>query len=173
MEKDTNSRIDDLAGKIDTSRAKVQKVEDDLHGALARIAALEQGGRGGQGRAPGGELRRNTIVFHSGIKIWTSFSTALTTSPLVRAWAPAHGGLWLSLTSAFDLATLLVRRMLEIIQEISKAGLELQGGKRPLWASFSKMPAERGRASVAGSHHQGCAWLGDLQVAGMGARAEG
>ena len=43
MEKNTNSRIDDLAGKIDTSRAKVQKVEDDLHGALARIAALEQG----------------------------------------------------------------------------------------------------------------------------------
>ena len=73
--------------------------------------------------------------------------------------------------------------MLEIIQDINKTGLELQDGK----ASFSKTPAERGRASVAGSvkkivmHHrpnlvgeldtdynQGCAWLGDLQVAGMG-----
>ena len=43
MEKNTNSKIDDLAGKIDTSTAKVQKVEDDLQGALARIAALEQG----------------------------------------------------------------------------------------------------------------------------------
>ena len=43
MEKNTNSKIDDLAGKIDTSTAKVQKVEDDLQGALARIAGLEQG----------------------------------------------------------------------------------------------------------------------------------
>ena len=71
-----------------------------------------------------------------------------------------------SFSLLFDLASLLVRRMLEIIQEISKAGLELQGGKRPLWASFSKMPAERGRASVAGSvkrivvHHHGCAMAG-------------
>ena len=38
-------------------------------------------------------------------------------------------------------------KSMEIIQDINKTGLELQDGK----ASFSKTPAERGRASVAGS----------------------
>ena len=40
--------------------------------------------------------------------------------------------------------------MLEVVQEVNKSSLALQGGKRSLWCSFSRSPAERGKASVAG-----------------------
>ena len=204
MEQKTNHKIDSLADKIDASTSKVQKVEDDLKGTLARIAALEQ--HGGPGKASGGEGRRNTLVFGGWVE---APRKGIVLDPLKQCLD--H----LNLTEKMDSdpfctgprravalanfharqdesASDLRRRMLEIIQEINKASLQLQGGKRALWASFSRTPAERGRASVAGSikkvvmnhranlvgeldmaYNQGCAWLGDLQVAGMGPRAEG
>ncbi|CAE7428891.1 unnamed protein product [Symbiodinium sp. CCMP2456] len=82
--------------------------------------------------------------------------------------------------------------MLEILQEVNRAELALEGGKRSLWSSFSKTPVERGRASVAGSikkivmghrpnlvgeldtdYNQGAAWLGEDMVAGMGPPPDG
>eukprot|EP00439_Symbiodinium_sp_Y106_P041235 s4246_g5.t1 len=104
-----------------------------------------------------------------------------------------RGRLWDILENETDESPAdLRRRMLEVIQEINKASLALEGGRRPLRASFSKTPAERGRASVAGSikkivmnhrsnlaseldtdYNQGSAWLGDAQVAGMGAPPAG
>ena len=83
-------------------------------------------------------------------------------------------------------------RMLHIIQVIGASKVELAGGARPLWASFSKTPAERGRASLASAvrkvilrckeqrlgdldieYTTGRTWIRDDQITGMGEPPEG
>ena len=83
-------------------------------------------------------------------------------------------------------------RMLHVIQIINASKVELAGGARPLWASFSKAPAERGRASLAAvvrkiilrlreprlgdleiEYNTGRTWIRDDQITGMGPPPDG
>ena len=83
-------------------------------------------------------------------------------------------------------------RMLHVIQIINASKVELAGGARPLWASFSKTPAERGRASLAAvvrkiilrlreprlgdleiEYNTGRTWIRDDQITGMGPPPDG
>ena len=80
------------------------------------------------------------------------------------------------------------QRMLHVVQVVNAAKLELEGGVRPLWCSFSKSPEERGRAALAAlvkkavlksAPHRapdldvefplGRSWIKEDQISGMGA----
>ena len=79
------------------------------------------------------------------------------------------------------------KRMLRVLQVINAAKVELEGGARVLWCSFSRSPAERGRAAVAAvvkkalmrhapgrlpdldvEYSTGNSWIKDDQLTGMG-----
>eukprot|EP00439_Symbiodinium_sp_Y106_P039857 s5028_g4.t2 len=170
-----------------------------------RIHVLEERGHQ-QGGAPGGDHRKHSLVFggwcdntrrnvilhqldeslkHLGLLPHFD-SSPFTTGPR-RAVALCN----FSLRRGEQFPDLR-RRMLEVVQEVNKSGLALQGGKRSLWCSFSRSPAERGKASVAGcikkivanhranllpeldlDYNAGSAWLSDSQVAGMGTPPSG
>ncbi|CAE7029602.1 Pol [Symbiodinium sp. CCMP2592] len=80
------------------------------------------------------------------------------------------------------------QRMLKVLQAVNGARVEVEGCAKPLWCSFSRSPAERGRAAVAAivkkvlmthapgracdldvEFASGIAWIRDDQLSGMGA----
>ncbi|CAE7196595.1 unnamed protein product [Symbiodinium sp. CCMP2592] len=79
------------------------------------------------------------------------------------------------------------QRMMKVLQTVNAGKVQLEGAAKTLWCSFSRTPAERGRASVTAlikktvmrhcparqddldlDYATGCAWVRDDQVAGMG-----
>ena len=79
------------------------------------------------------------------------------------------------------------QRMIHVIQVINTSQVQLEGAARPLWASFSKSPEERGRAALAAvvrkailrmapermpdvdvEYPTGRTWVKEDQISGMG-----
>ena len=198
-------KMDRLDAKLDEASERTTNLETQLKAAVDRIHVLEERGHQ-QGGAPGGDHRKHSLVFggwcdntrrnvilhqldeslkHLGLLPHFD-SSPFTTGPR-RAVALCN----FSLRRGEQFPDLR-RRMLEVVQEVNKSGLALQGGKRSLWCSFSRSPAERGKASVAGcikkivanhranllpeldlDYNAGSAWLSDSQVAGMGTPPSG
>ena len=134
----------------------------------------------------GGQTTRGAL---SSCTSWESRSltSRSSTSSTASLSQPARAGPWHCATSVQGRVRTHQSYAVEldVVQEINRAELALQGGKRSLWASFSRTPAERGRASVAGcikkvvAHHRpghlgdldldygaGAAWMGETQLAG-------
>ena len=156
-------KMDRLDAKLDEASERTTNLETQLKAAVDRIHVLEERGHQ-QGGAPGGDHRKHSLVFggwcdntrrnvilhqldeslkHLGLLPHFD-SSPFTTGPR-RAVALCN----FSLRRGEQFPDLR-RRMLEVVQEVNKSGLALQGGKRSLWCSFSRSPAERGKASVAG-----------------------
>ncbi|CAE7223910.1 unnamed protein product [Symbiodinium sp. CCMP2592] len=198
-EKRQDEKLSRLDAKVEASLAKSNTMEDQLRTALDRIKALEDKGVPG---GSGGDQRRTSLVFGGWAEntrrnvILHQLSESLSHLKLNHlldsdpfTTGPRRAVALCNFTQrSSESPPELRRRMLELVQEINKADLALQGGRRNLWCSFSRSPAERGRASVAGcvkkivAHHRathpseldldyaaGAAWMGDMQLAGMGA----
>ena len=136
-----NKKFEHLDGKIDQASAQTAKLEGELREAIERIQALE-----GRGSVPGGDHRRTSLVFGgwnentrrsiilhqleqslAHLKVKHLFdSDPFTTGPR-RAVALCH-----FTARPSETPPELRRRMLEIVQEVNGASLDLQGGKRSL-----------------------------------------
>ena len=77
--------------------------------------------------------------------------------------------------------------MLGVLQVVNASKVQLEGSQKPLWAAFSKTPAERGRAALASvvkkavmrhaphragdldlEYTSGRSWIRDDQISGTG-----
>ncbi|CAE7563884.1 KIN14I [Symbiodinium sp. KB8] len=79
------------------------------------------------------------------------------------------------------------QRMLHVLQVVNASKVQLEGSQKPMWAAFSKTPAERGRAALASvvkkavmqhaphragdldlEYTSGRSWIRDDQISGTG-----
>ena len=86
----------------------------------------------------------------------------------------------------------LRERMIRILQAVNASKVSLEGAARPLWCSFSKSPAERGKASLAAvvkkavhrfapnrasdldiEYPTGRSWIREDQITGMNEQSSG
>ncbi|CAE7455558.1 unnamed protein product [Symbiodinium sp. CCMP2592] len=205
LEAKQNKRIEGLETKIDQGVAQTQTLQGELRQALERIKALEDR-PGGLGKGDGSSGRRTSLVFGGWCDGTRKHVILHQLQESLKYLAVDHlldsDPFCTGPRRAVALSNFVVRggenqgdlrkRMLDIVQEVNRAKLTLQGGKRPLWASISKTPEERGRAALAGvtkklvmnhrpglvseldlDYAQGAAWIGEYPVAGMGVPPEG
>ena len=192
-------RMDKLESKVLDQGSVVEGLEAQLRDLGDRLSKVEQGGQPAVGHGPD---RRSTLVFGG-------WSTDTRRQVLLHQLDKALQGLHLKSSLDSDPFTTGARRsvalcqfrtraqespgdarqrMLHVIQTVNAAKLEMEGGSRPLWASFSKSPEERGRAALAAvvrkiilqhaphriadldtEYPTGRTWVREDQISGMGA----
>ena len=191
-------RMDKIEHKVDDQAGAVASLEAQLKEMGERLAVVENRPQAGAGASPD---RKNTLVF-GGWAADTRKGTLL--SQLDQALVgldikkeldsePFTTGARRSVASCQfrrrpqegDGETR--QRMLRVIQIVNDSKVNIQGAPRPLWASFSKSPEERGRAALAAvvrksvlraapqrlgdldvEYPTGRSWIKDDQLSGMG-----
>ena len=192
-------RLDKLESKVLDQGSVVEGLEAQLRDLGDRLAKVEQGGTSAVGSGPD---RKSTLVFGG----WAQDTRK---QHLLHQLDRALNGLQLKsfldsepFTTGARRSVALCQfrarpqeapgearqRMLHVIQVINTAKLEMEGGVRPLWASFSKSPEERGRSALAAivrkailqkaphrigdldiEYQSGRTWVKEDQLSGMGA----
>ena len=152
-------RMGNLEKRVDASSNAVEGVQQQVKELSERLAKVEARPEAG----PVGPDRRHTLVFGG-------WSEGTRKTVLLHQLQQALSGLDLAkeldqepfCTGARRSVALcnfrrrqgedegmLRDRMLRVLQTINTSKVNMDGATRPLWSSFSKTPAERGRASLA------------------------
>ncbi|CAE7233474.1 unnamed protein product [Symbiodinium sp. CCMP2592] len=200
FEERQSARLVGLETSVQQQGEEVRGVQGQLQELAQRVTQLESGVGEQAGRA--GPDRKHTLVFGG----WGANTRK---SVLLHQLQQALSGLkLLPLLDAEPFCTGARRsvalcpfkrraheaesdtraRMLEIIQVVGASKVEIEGAVRPLWASFSKSPEERGRAALAAvvrkvvqrcaphrmldldvEYPSGRTWMKEDQLSGMGA----
>ncbi|CAE7762198.1 unnamed protein product [Symbiodinium sp. CCMP2592] len=197
LEQKQATKMEALEEKVDQQQSQYQDVLKQLRDMGDRVQQLE-GREGSQGRSPD---RRHTLIFGG----WCAQSRrAIILGQLGEALkalalhdnldqAPFTTGPRRSIAMTNfqqrpgESEGAVRDRMMKVLLTVNNARVELQGGNRPMWCSFSRTPAERGRAAVAAlvkkavmkwaphrasdldvEYGVGSAWIREDQVSGMG-----
>ena len=146
------TRVDDATGQVEA----IQKQVKDLTDRLAKVESQPGG-------SASGPDRRHTLVFggwHEGTRksvLLYQLQQAISGLNLAKDLdqEPFCTGAHRSVSlCTFRRRTgedegLLRDRMLHVLQTVNASKVTLDEAARPLWCSFSKSPAERGKASLA------------------------
>ncbi|CAE7037043.1 unnamed protein product [Symbiodinium sp. CCMP2592] len=153
-------RMDRVEERVSGQGSRLDAVEGQLKELAARLATVESKP---VGSGPGGPDRKTTLVFGG----WASNTRR---QVLLQQLHQALQGL--GLLESLDAAPFCTGarrsvalcnfkrrqcedgdeprgRMMHVLQTINSSRVVLEGAEKPLWASFSKTPEERGRASLA------------------------
>ncbi|CAE7637766.1 NLRC3 [Symbiodinium microadriaticum] len=198
FEERQGGRMDKLEHRVHEQGSAVEGLEARLRDLGDRLAKVESQGAPAVGHGPD---RRSTLVFGG----WAPETRRMV---LLHQLDQALTGLKLKSYLDCDPFTTGARRsvslcqfrarpnetqgearqrMLHVVQTVNSAKLELEGGVRPLWCSFSKSPEERGRAALAAvvkkavlraaphraadldvEFQSGRSWIKEDQISGMG-----
>ena len=202
FEERQSSRLDRVETKLSDQGGAVEDVQHQLRELQDRVAKVE--GRAAPAVGPGPD-RKSTLVFGG----WASDTRKAILLPQLD-----HALRELQLKSSLDSDPLTTgarrsvalcqfrrrageadgetkQRMLRVVQTINAAKVHIEGAPRPLWASFSKSPEERGRGALTAvvkksvmqlaPHRQsdldleyssGRSWIKEDQLSGMGSPPE-
>ncbi|CAE7216041.1 unnamed protein product [Symbiodinium sp. CCMP2592] len=190
--------MDVLEAKVDTQQSQYNELMQQVREMGDRVHMLEsrggnEGGRGVDRRLTlifGGwpaQTRRGTILGQleqaiQALGLAAEFDQAPFTTGPRRSVAMAN-----FVSRAHEKDGDVRVRMMKVLQTTNNAKVELQGGVKSLWCSFSRSPLERGRAAVAAvvkkavmrhaSHRaadldveysSGSTWIREDQLSGMG-----
>ncbi|CAE7944693.1 unnamed protein product [Symbiodinium sp. KB8] len=199
FEERQSTRLDKVEETIQAQGSTVAEVQRDLQALQDRLAKVEQSGVQPGGSGPdrkwtlvfGGWLpdTRRAILLHQlegalqGVKVRDSLDADPFTTGARRSVALCQFK-----RRANEADPDVRQRMLHVLQVVNASKVQLEGSQKPLWAAFSKTPAERGRAALAavvrkavmrfGPHRQGDldveytsgrSWIRDDQISGVGA----
>ncbi|CAE7889037.1 unnamed protein product, partial [Symbiodinium necroappetens] len=201
VEERQSTRLDKLEQAVQAQGDKHSGLEDQVKALAERLARVEARPQVAADPAHGGPNRRLTLVFggwerdtRKGLLLeqLKQALAALGPSQQLDAEAFCTGA-----RRSVALCPFKQRpgedhsgprdRMLHIVQVVNSSKVTLEGAARPLWATFSKTPAERGRASwativrkvvlrcsparlgdVEVEYLSGRSWIRDDQLSGMG-----
>ncbi|CAE7263415.1 unnamed protein product [Symbiodinium sp. CCMP2456] len=198
LEARQNQRMDALDQQVSSQGGKMEDLERQLRDLGDRVYRVENNHAGGHSAGPN---RRQTLVFGG----WQNQTRK---GVLLHQLDAALRGLGLDkdldqapFTTGLRRSVALCNfrrrdgetddrcreRMLKVLQTVSAAKVELEGGHKALWSSFSKSPEERGRAALAAlvkkcilrlqparaddlevEFSTGMSWVRDDQLSGMG-----
>ncbi|CAE7349524.1 unnamed protein product [Symbiodinium sp. CCMP2592] len=198
FEERQGGRLDKLEEHVMSQSTKVDDLETRMREMSDRLAKVEA--RPGS-TGSGGPDRRNTLVFGG----WSPNTRRGTLLEQLRQAIHSLGVAGLMdaepfCTGARRSVALCVfkrrpsegddeprSRMLRIMQVVNAGQVQIEGAVKPLWASFSKSPEERGRAAVAAvvrkivlkfapqriqdldvEYTSGRTWIRDDQLSGLG-----
>ena len=192
-------RLDKLEQRVGGQSDAMSNLENQVRDLADRLAKVENRP---QGQASSGPDRKHTLVFGGwgadtrratllhqldqalvGLKLKGELDSEPFTTGACRSVALCQFR-----RRAHEEDSEVRQRMVGIMQIINASQVNLQGGARPLWCSFSKSPEERGRAAVAAAvrktvlrvaphragdldieYPSGRSWIRDDQLSGMGA----
>ena len=197
FEERQSSRLDKVEETIQTQGTAMGEVQAQLRELQDRVAKVELGGPS----YSSGSDRKLTLVFGG----WPSDTRR---SVLLHQLDKALQGLRLREYLDMEPFTTGARRsvalcqfkrrghetdgdtrqrMIQIIQVVNTSKVQLEGSQKPMWATFSKTPEERGRASLAAvvrkavmrhaphrvgdldlEYPTGRTWIRDDQLTGLG-----
>ncbi|CAE7229646.1 Pol, partial [Symbiodinium necroappetens] len=199
FEERQSGRMDRVESKLEQQGETMGEVQEQIRELQDRLAKVEKGGGPGIGAGPD---RKSTLVFGGwaadtrkgvlleqldqalkGLQLQGMLDTAPFTTGARRSVALCQFK-----KRAHESDGDARQRMLRVIQVINASQVKLEGAVRPLWASFSKSPEERGRAALAAvvrkavlrmapqrmpdldvEYPSGCTWIKEDQISGMGA----
>ena len=199
FEERQSTRMDKVEETIQTQGATMAEVQRDLQALQDRLSRVEQSGAPSGGSGPdrkwtlvfGGWMpdTRRAILLHQldgalqGVKVKDSLDTDPFTTGARRSVALCQFK-----KRAHEADSDVRQRMLHVLQVVNASKVQLEGSQKPLWAAFSKTPAERGRAALTavvrkavmrfGPHRagdldveytSGRSWIRDDQISGVGA----
>ena len=198
FEERQSGRMDKVETQLEMQGATMGEVQGQIKELQERLARVEQGGPPGGSAGPD---RKSTLVFggwaadtRKGVLLeqldqalkGLQLQGALDTIPFTTG-ARRSVALCQFKRRAHETESDLRQRMIRVIQVINTSQVQLEGAARPLWASFSKSPEERGRAALAAvvrkavlrmapdrmsdldvEYPNGCTWIKEDQISGMG-----
>ena len=198
FEERQSSRLDKVEATIQDQGSTMSEVQRELQSLQDRLAKVEQGGVSASGSGPdrkwtlvfGGWLpdTRKAILLHQldgalqGVKVKHLLDTDPFTTGARRSVALCQFR-----RRASETDSEVRQRMLGVLQVVNASKVQLEGSQKPLWAAFSKTPAERGRAALASvvkkavmrhaphrsgdldlEYTSGRSWIRDDQISGTG-----
>ncbi|CAE7715728.1 Pol, partial [Symbiodinium sp. CCMP2592] len=198
LEKRTMHHMQVIEAKVDSQQDQHQKLSQQVQAMAERVQLLENR----EGSLPGRGVDRKATLIFGGWQQQTRRATIL--DQLDRALQALgvtefldHQPFTTGPRRSVAMANFSLRpaeregdprqRMMKVLQAVNAGKVQLEGAAKTLWCSFSRTPAERGRAAVTAvvkkivmrhcptrqddldlDYAAGSAWVRDDQVSGMG-----